>query len=106
MERIEPTRKIALRIWWAVVWRYLIGLVLIGLAQAMLLVVLAAMFRMSSGQAEAWSGVLFLFVGLPLIFLVSWELVYRVLRKRFVDFELVLIRRDPDREDSDPPVEI
>lgn len=98
MERIEPTRKIALKIWWAVIWRYMLSLMIIGLLQSLLLAVIVASFELNPLEAERTSGVLFLLFGLPMIFLVSWELVYRVLRKKFSNFELAVIRPESDDE--------
>ncbi|MFA5139681.1 MAG: hypothetical protein WC728_10655 [Elusimicrobiota bacterium] len=96
MDRIEPTRRIALTVWWALVWRYFIGLLLVGLLQSLVLVLLASMLQLTPAGADNVSRALFFLLALPLLFLVSWELVYRILRKRFAGFRIVLVKPEPE----------
>ena len=96
MDRIEPTRRIALTVWWALVWRYLIGLFLVGLVQSLALVLLATALQLTPQGADTLARALFVLLALPLLFLVSWELVYRILRKRFSGFRILLVKPEPE----------
>ncbi len=94
MERIEPTRRIALRVWWAVVWRFVLCIVVIALMQSLLVGALIAMFEMSQEAAEMLTRAASLLFGFPLTLLASWEALYRIFDKRLGEFEVILLRHD------------
>jgi len=97
MERIEPTRRIALRVWWALAWRWALCLLLISLFLGLLTSALVAMFRMSPEAAAALTTACAYLLGLPLMLLASWELLYRIFTKRFDGIEIAVLRRNQER---------
>jgi len=80
MERVEPTRRIALSIWWSLVWRSALALLAIGLARTFLIVLLAMLLRLNAGAIDMTMRFVDLFLTLPAIALATWEIVYRLLR--------------------------
>lgn len=60
--------------------------------QGFLLGMLSAGMEMSARETEAASGLLSIFVGIPLLLAASWECVYRVLSARSGRFELAVLR--------------
>ena len=89
MNRIEPTRKLALKVWWAFLWRAAAGAVAGGFVIGVLLGFAARFTGMGPRAVENIAGFLGLAIGLG----VSVEMMYRVLRKRFKDFEIALVAR-------------
>ena len=92
MERLEPTRLLALKVWWAFVWRSVLFGVLLGFGMGILLGILSV--AAPGISPETASGVLTVFVGFPLGIGISIEVMYRLLRKRFKDFEIALVRAE------------
>ncbi|MBI4423246.1 MAG: hypothetical protein HY554_05945 [Elusimicrobia bacterium] len=90
MARIEPTRALALTVWWAFIWRAVLGAVGAGFAIGLALGLLAQLGVLGQRALENLSA----FFGLAVGLLVSVEVMYRVLRKRFKDFEIALVSRE------------
>ena len=89
MNRIEPTRLLALKVWWAFLWRAAAGAVAGGFVIGVLLGFAARFTGMGPRAVKNLSAFLGLAIGLG----VSIEVMYRVLRKRFTDFEIALLPR-------------
>ncbi len=98
MERHKPTRAIALRVGWAILWRFALCFIVILLAEGLLIGVLVAMFKMSAEAANTLTRVVSFFVGLPLMAAAACEAIYRTIDKRFEGFELAVLR--PDSEEN------
>ncbi len=98
LERIEPTRRIAFVLWWGLVWRFLLALILIGLLHSFLFAVLVSFFDLDpTGAKELWRAVA-LIVTLPLALLASGEVIYRILWRRFDTFELAVLEHGSESE--------
>jgi hypothetical protein len=80
MERVEPTRRIALSVWWSLTWRSALALFAIGLARTFLVVALAMVFRMGASAIETTMRFVDVFLTLPALALATCEIVYRLLR--------------------------
>lgn len=90
MERIEPTRALAVKVWWAFLWRAALGTVVGSfLLGGFLGLVFVQLLGVSGKAVESIA----LLAGLAVGFAVSIEAMYRVLKKRFRDFEIALIRQ-------------
>ena len=89
VELIEPTRGLALKVWWAFVWRAVLG----ALAAGMLAGVVIGIATTALGMEDpsALSGVVSL-LGMLIGVGVSAEVMYRVLKKKFTGFSVALIR--------------
>ncbi len=92
MDRIEPTRKIALRLWWAFVWRSVLFAVGAGFSVGLVLGLLGALLKLTPDRMASVSGFLGVILGAGL----SVEAMYRVLRKKYPDFEIALLPRCDD----------
>lgn len=90
MERLKPTRGIALRVWWAFIWRSLLGALGTGFVVGLALGVLSQLAGLGQGIVESLAAALGLMIGLA----VSVEVMYRVLQKSFKHFEIALIARE------------
>ncbi|TBR23751.1 hypothetical protein EPO15_05340 [bacterium] len=89
VEVLEPTRALALKVWWAFLWRAVLG----ALAAGMLAGVLIGLVTSAVGMSDpsALSGVVSL-LGLLIGVGVSAEVMYRVLKKKFKGFAIALVR--------------
>ena len=96
MERVEPDRRIAFSIWWSLAWRSALALFLIGLARTLFVVLLALLLHLGPRAIDMTMRVVDLFLTLPLLALASWDIVYRLLRRRFKGFEIALVRTKAD----------
>ncbi len=94
MERVEPTRKIALRFWWALAWRMALCVALIGLLQGFVLGLLTAVLKLTAQETDTVSGALTILIGIPLVLAASGECLYRILGTRIGGHEIVLVRRN------------
>jgi len=90
MERIEPTRQLALKVWWAFIWRAIVFAVLSGFLIGIVFGVLALVVRADPEAMSGVSGLLGLVLGIG----VSVEVMFRVLKKKFDGFEVALIRSE------------
>lgn len=90
MERIEPTRALALKVWWAFLWRSVVFACLSGFAVGFLFALAALALKLPPEIVSAVSGLF----GVVLGALLSIEAMYRVLRKRFAGFELALLKTE------------
>ncbi|MBI5245305.1 MAG: hypothetical protein HY922_16705 [Elusimicrobia bacterium] len=88
MERIEPTRAVALKVWWAFLWRAVVFSLLCGVAAGLALAVISAALRLRPEQISPIAGLSGVVIGGA----VSIEVMYRVLGKKFKGFEIALIR--------------
>jgi hypothetical protein len=98
VERLEPTRKLALRFAWALLWRLAICSVLIGLFQVYLLSALTHGLNLEAGGVNTASFGLTLLIGLPLSLLALWECLYRITDLRLGDLSLLLVRHEEGEE--------
>ena len=89
MERLEPTRALALKVWWAFMWRAVLGALAAGLLAGMGLGVVTAALGLR--DVSALQGVVSL-LGMAIGVGISAEVMYRILKKRFKGFEIVLLR--------------
>lgn len=90
MERIEPTRSLALKVWWAFMWRAVVFALLSGFAVGIVVGLLSVLLRLAPESVSTLSGLL----GLVLGAVVSIEVMYRLLGKKFDGFEIALIRTE------------
>ncbi|MBI5202447.1 MAG: hypothetical protein HY925_12725 [Elusimicrobia bacterium] len=81
---IEPTRSIALQVWWAWFWRAAIGTFVAAFAVGLLLGVAGLVLGFDATRSRGLMGGLSMLVAFP----VSVEMLYRVLRKRFSTFQI------------------
>lgn len=91
MERLEPTRVLALKVWWAFIWRAVLGALAAGVLAGMVIGVLTAALGVTDNSAL--SGLVSL-VGMALGVGVSAEVMYRILKKKFKGFEIALLRTE------------
>ena len=89
VEVIEPTRGLALKGWWAFLWRAVLGALAAGLLAGVAIGVMTSALGMSN--PSALSGVVSL-LGLCIGIGVSAEVMYRILKKKFKGFSIALIR--------------
>ena len=89
VEVLEPTRALALKIWWSFVWRAVLGALAVGVLAGMVIGVVTT--AMGVTDNSALSGLVSL-VGMFLGVAVSAEVMYRVLKKKFAGFRIALIR--------------
>ena len=89
MERLEPTRALALKVWWAFMWRALVGALAAGLLAGMVLGVVTA--ALGIRDVSALQGVVSL-LGMGIGVGISAEVMYRILKKQFKGFEIVLMK--------------
>ncbi|MFH2202034.1 MAG: hypothetical protein ABIJ96_02865 [Elusimicrobiota bacterium] len=94
MERIEPTRRIVLKVWWALAWRFVLCCLVISLLQGLLIGGLTGMFELSPEAVERLTSAATLLFGLPLTLLASWAVLFGIFDKRLGDFEIALLKRD------------
>jgi hypothetical protein len=88
MERIEPTRAIALKVWWAFIWRAVVFALLSGFAVGLGVGLLAAALKLTPEQISPIAG----FFGLVIGAGVSIEVMFRLLRKKFQGFEIAIVK--------------
>lgn len=91
MERLEPTRVLALKVWWAFIWRAVLGALAAGVLAGMVIGVVTAALGVTDNSAL--SGLVSL-VGMLLGVGVSAEVMYRILKKKFKGFEIALLRTE------------
>lgn len=89
MERLEPTRSLALKVWWAFIWRCALGAIVLGFLIGLALGLLAETAGFGRKALGAFNALASLLVGAA----VSVEMMYRVLNKKFRDFEIALVQR-------------
>jgi hypothetical protein len=92
VERIEPTRQLAAKIWWAFAWRALLLVVGAGFLLGLALGLIGFALKTSQESMANVSGFLGLLIGVG----ASIEVMYRLLNKRFKTFQLVVV--SPDEE--------
>jgi xanthosine utilization system XapX-like protein len=90
MERIEPTRALALKIWWAFMWRAVLAALAAGFAIGLVVGLLSVLLGLAPEAVSTISG----FLGLVLGAGVSIEVMYRLLRKKFDGFEIAIVRAE------------
>ena len=93
MERLEPTRQLAVKIWWSFIWRAVLLAVAAGFTVGVVFGILSMILSVDPKALNGVSGLLGLGVGAA----VSIEVMFRILKKKFNGFEIALIRT----EDSD-----
>ena len=91
MERLEPTRGLALKVWGAFVGRAGLGAGAVGVRAGMLIGVGTTAIGVADNSAL--SGLVSL-VGMCIGVAVSVEVMYRLLKKKFKGFELALLRTE------------
>ena len=87
MQELEPTWKRALSVWWLILWRGIVGSVLLSIAIIALVDALAALIGIES-KALNMIGALVVWLGS-----IVWGVVVvrMALQKRYRDFRLALI---------------
>ena len=90
MTRLEPTRALALKVWWAFVWRAFLAVVASGFVIGLLVAFFAVAVGLSRRAVENLTTLFGVVIGVG----VSIEVMFRVLRKRFAAFEIALIARE------------
>lgn len=93
MERIEPTRAIALKVWWAYTWRMLVIILAAFVATAILIILFSMLVRLSDGGIRVLGAFIQLGFFLATVAL-SVEAMLRVLKMKFDDFEIALLPRE------------
>lgn len=92
MERIEVTRQMALKVWWAYTWRFFAIVAAAFVAFAILIVAFAFIVRPGETATNVIAGLIqlvFFFVTVAL----GVEAMRRVLMMKFDDFEIAVIAR-------------
>lgn len=89
VELIEPTRGLALKVWWAFLWRAVVGALAAGMLAGVVIGLLTSALGMQ--DPSAMSGVVSL-LGMAIGVGVSAEVMYRVLKKKFKGFAVALIK--------------
>lgn len=92
MERLEPTRALALKVWWAFIWRAVLLTMAGGFLLGVVFGLLGALLGLGVDALSGLAG----FLGLVLGAVVSVEVMFRILKKKFAGFELALLH-DPER---------
>ena len=92
MARLEPTRALAMKVWWAFIWRTFLGVFVVAFVIGVAIGMLGAI-GLGRGVIEVLLRLLAVAIGVG----VSIEAMYRILRKRFVGFELALISTEPQQ---------
>jgi cation transporter-like permease len=90
MERLDLTRAEATKIWWAFMWRALLGFILTGAFAGAGFGFIGHFLGLDPLSLVNVASL----VGLLLGVLVSFEVFFRVLKKRFRDFEIAIIARE------------
>jgi len=90
VERLEPTRQLALKVWWAFIWRAALFALLGGFLIGMVFGVVQIALGLDPAAMTGISGLL----GLALAVGISVEVMFRLLKKRFNGFELALIKTE------------
>ncbi len=85
--RLEPTRMMALQVWWAWFWRAAAGTFIAAFVVGLLLGVIGLVLGFDASQNRGLMGGLSMLVAFP----VSVEMLYRVLRKRFTGFQIAIL---------------
>jgi hypothetical protein len=87
MQELDPTFSQALRIWWLIMWRGLLGASLIGAASGFVLGVVGLLAAIPAPTISLAGGVLGACIG------IGWMIVVvrMALRKRYGSFRLALI---------------
>ncbi|MFA6091834.1 MAG: hypothetical protein WCU88_02175 [Elusimicrobiota bacterium] len=88
MERIEPTRVLALKVWWAFMWRALLAALVTGVVLGTVFTILGMLLGLPMEALTAFSGLLGLVLGAA----VSVEMMYRALRTKYGDVEIAFTR--------------
>ena len=88
MERIEPTRALALKVWWAFLWRSVVFACLAGFAVGFLFALAAIVLKLPPDVISAVSGLFGVILGA----LLSIEAMYRILKASpFIDQAVILV---------------
>jgi len=96
MERIEPTRRFALKVWWALAWRFALASILLLAAEGLIVSTLIATLQIKPESAQRLTRVFSVLIGTPLLFWASWEILYRIFHTRIEDCEIAVLRRDEE----------
>jgi hypothetical protein len=94
MERIEPTRRFALKVWWALAWRFALASIVLLFIEGLIIATLIAMFELKPESAQRLTRAFSIFVGMPLVFWASWEVLYRIFYKRIDNCEIAVLHRE------------
>ena len=89
VEVLEPTRALALRVWWAFIWRAVLGALAAGMLAGVVIGVVSMALKLE--DPSALSGLVSL-IGMAIGVGVSAEVMYRLLKKKFKGFSIALIR--------------
>ena len=89
MERLEPTRALALKVWWAFIWRAVVGALAVGILAGMALGLVTS--ALGIRDVSALQGLVSI-IGMATGVGISAEVMYRVLKKKFKGFSIALIR--------------
>jgi hypothetical protein len=91
----EPTYQTALKLWWAMVWRFVPVIVICIVVASIAIGVVSAMIGVATGmekeQVQNMGAVAGFFVGLVLNVLVSIWLIRRLMTKGFGRFRLAVM---------------
>ncbi|MBI3548589.1 MAG: hypothetical protein HY078_06000 [Elusimicrobia bacterium] len=87
MDRIEPTRALALKVGWAFFWRAGVSWLLLTFLTGVLFGVL----RRLVDVGEMFYMALSMILTLSIAFAVTIEVMFRILQKRFDEFDIALL---------------
>ncbi len=97
-DAVEITNNRALEVWWCLLWRTLVGFLLVILfvkaVVTTIAICLSILFGGMSGEIAKRIEIPFNVLGTVLLIYVSFLVVRFIFKKRFSDFELVLVARD------------
>jgi hypothetical protein len=87
MQELEPTWSRALRIWWLLLWRGILGAALIGAVAGFVVGFIGGLTGVPTATITLVSGILGGLIG------IGWAIVVvrMALRKRYGDFRIVLV---------------
>ena len=90
MARLEPTRQLALKVWWAFVWRAFLLVLLLRVAIVISFSFIGTLLHIPPESMETTANIL----GLGLGVAISVEVMFRLLRKKFKTFQIILATPD------------
>lgn len=91
---LEPDRRIALQVWWALIWRSTLISIAITTAFAICLGFIAVLFGMSSERLDSVASAISPVIAVIVYTGVSVEVTRRILRKKFENFKIVILPRE------------
>lgn len=92
MERLEVTRAVALKVWWAYTWRVMLILIAALIVLAVLLGLMAAALGLGERGINIVAKIAQAF-WIIAIAVIAVEVMRRVLMLKFEDFEIAIIPR-------------